>query len=72
VSERRSGYRRSTSGLIGAILVCLALIAGIWLLSRFQSAGNDVEATPTVDYAEELATARAEAPFDVLAPRPAP
>jgi hypothetical protein len=59
--------------MIGAILVCLALIAAIWLLSRFQGAGSeDVQPAPTIDYADTLAQARSQAPFDVLAPAPEP
>jgi hypothetical protein len=73
VSESRSGYRRSAGGLIGAILACLALIATIWLLTRFQGAGGeDVEPAPTIDYAASLAEAREQAPFEVLAPRSEP
>lgn len=73
MSESPSRYQRSAPGLIGAILVCLALIAAMWVLVRFQSAGGeDVEPAPTVDYGEALADAREQAPFEVLAPVPPP
>jgi Protein of unknown function (DUF4245) len=73
VSEARSGYRRSAGGLVGAILVCLALIAVMWLLTRFQGAGGeDADPAPTVEYADAFEQARAQADFDVLAPRQAP
>jgi Protein of unknown function (DUF4245) len=73
VSQTRSGFRRSPGGLIGAILACLALIAVIWLLTRFQGAGGaDVDPAPTIDYADTLEQARSQAPYEVLAPRPEP
>jgi hypothetical protein len=72
VSEvRSSGYRRSAGGLIGAIIVALLAIAFVWGLTRFQH--RDVaNPTPTIDYADELSSARDQAPFDVLVPDPAP
>ncbi len=71
VSETRSGYRQSVSGLVGAVAACLGLILVIWLLSRLQG-GDDVEAAPTVNYSAQLETARAEASFDVLTPATVP
>lgn len=67
VSETRSGYRQSAGGLVGAIAVSLVLIAAIWALSLFQRRAP-ADPAPTVDYTAQLAQARAEAPFDVLAP----
>lgn len=69
VSETRSGYRQSIGGLVGAILVALALILALWGMTRLvnRDAHTQVE---TVDYSASLATARARAPFDVLAPKP--
>jgi hypothetical protein len=73
VSQAGSGYRRSAGGLVGAIVVCLALIAVMWLLTRFQGAGSeDADPAPTVEYADSLEQAREQADFDVLAPRPEP
>ena len=71
MSQTRSGYRRSLGGLIGAILACLGLILAIWLLSQLQG-DPDVDPAPPIDYAEELAGARAAAPYDVLAPSQLP
>lgn len=67
----RSGYQRSVPGLLGALIAVLVLIASVWVLSRFQHRGV-VDPTETVDYTADLAEARDSAPFDVLAPSPAP
>lgn len=67
----RGGYSRSVPGLFGALIAVLVLIAGIWGLSRFQH--RDIpDPAQTIDFSSELATARADAPFDVLAPHPVP
>lgn len=59
------------AGLIGALIAALLLIVAIWGLTRFQD--RDVASpAPAVDFAAELATAREQAPFPVLAPRPVP
>ncbi len=71
MSQASSGYKRSTNGLVGAIIVSLLFIAVVWGLSRFQQ-HDPIEAAPTVDYSASLAQARAEAPFPVLAPYPVP
>jgi hypothetical protein len=71
MSETPSGYRRSAGGLIGAIVICLALIAAIWLLIQMQGEGQ-LEPAPTIDYSDELAEAREQASYDVWAPSPAP
>jgi hypothetical protein len=67
VSETRSGYRQSISGLVGAIAMSLLLIGAIWLLSRLQDR-NPIDPVPTVDYTAALAKARADAPFAPYAP----
>ena len=67
----QGSYRRSVPGLIGALVVVLVLIASIWALSRLTDRGTSDPAT-TVDYSASLAEARHAAPFDVLAPSPAP
>lgn len=67
----RGGYSRSVPGLVGALIAVIALIVGIWALSRFQH--RDIpDPARTVDFRSDLATARAAAPFDVLAPRAVP
>ncbi len=71
MSETRSGNRSSLGGLVGSLLMVLLLICFVWGLSRFQHRDTPTPAT-TVDYSAALATARAGAPFAVLAPAPAP
>lgn len=71
VSETRSGYRSSVSGLVGALLVSLALIACFFAFSFFQR-GSSTDPAPTVDYSGALAQARSQAPFAVLAPAQLP
>ena len=73
MSDSRTRYQRSAPGLVGAILICLALIGVVWALAKFQGAGGDkIDPAPTVDYRAELADAREQAPFGVLAPEPPP
>ncbi len=71
MSQTRSGYTRSVSGLAGAIVMSLLLIASIWALSRFQHR-DPADPAPPVDYLAPLAAARGVAPFDVLAPAEVP
>ena len=71
MSQTRSGYTRSASGLVGAIAMSLLLIASIWALSRVQHR-DPANPAPPVDYLAPLAVARAAAPFDVLAPAEVP
>ncbi len=67
----RRGYDRSVNGLIGAIVAVLLLIFVMFLLTRL--AQRDVaDPAATIDYRPSLAEARADAPFDVLAPEPVP
>jgi len=70
--EGRPGrYQRSMAGLVGSILAALGLIAVIWGLTWFQHRDPPTPA-PTVDYGQQLAQARAQSPFGVLAPDPPP
>ncbi|MFY9913100.1 MAG: DUF4245 domain-containing protein [Nocardioidaceae bacterium] len=71
MSETRSGYRSSMSGLVGALLVSLALIGCFFAFSFFQR-GSSTDPAPTVDYTGVLAQARSQAPFPVLAPTSLP
>lgn len=71
MSEARGGYRQSVSGLVGALLVTLGLIVVAFAFTLLQRRATD-EAAPTIDYRAELAQARAQAPFEVLAPDAAP
>ncbi len=59
------------SGLIGALLVSLALIGCFFAFSFFQR-GSSTDPAPTVDYTSVLAQARSQAPFPVLAPTSLP
>src|SRR5262245_5294281 len=71
VSERRSGYKTSAAGLVGALIAALAVIVFVWGLTRFQH--RDVaDPVEEIDYAAQLTEARGAAPFDVLAPDPVP
>ncbi|HEY7043903.1 MAG TPA: DUF4245 domain-containing protein [Nocardioidaceae bacterium] len=71
MSQTRSGYRTSVAGLVGALLVTLPLLAGVYLFTLLGRHEAPDPVTP-VDYTAELATARAEAPFAVLAPESLP
>lgn len=71
VSENRRGYERSVSGLVGALVAALLLIVAMFALTRLNQR-DQVEPAPTVEYADELARARTDAPFEVLAPSPVP
>lgn len=71
MSDSRSGYRQSVSGLVGAVVMSLLLVAAIGLLSRVQH-HDPPNPTPTVSFSAPLAQARAGAPFKVLAPDPVP
>lgn len=71
VSQTRSGYRSSMRGLVGALIVSLGLMAGVGLMTFFQARETQDPVQP-YDYTTDLATARAQAPFDVLAPRSLP
>jgi hypothetical protein len=68
---RPGKYQRTFGGLIGSIIAALGLIAVVWGLTWFQHR-DQVDPSPTVDYQAELAQARSQAPFAVLAPDPAP
>jgi hypothetical protein len=70
-NQPRRGYPRTVGGLFGSLLAIFALIAGVWGLTFFERRDNP-DPTPSVDFRPALATARAEAPFHVLAPSPLP
>jgi hypothetical protein len=67
----RRGYERSVGGLIGSLVACCAVIAFVWGLTWFQRTGTP-DPTPTVSYRAALTAAQADAPFHILAPKPAP
>jgi hypothetical protein len=65
----RRGYQRSATGLIGALLACLGLIAVVFALSLFQHR-TPKDPAGTISFTAELGQARAQAGFAVLAPHP--
>ena len=71
VSQTRSGYRSSTGGLVGALIVVLGLMAVVGLIT-FLQAHDAEDPTPPYDYSTDLAAARERAPFAVLAPTSLP
>lgn len=71
MSETRSGYRSSMGGLLGALLASLTLLGVVVLPTLLRQSDAD-DPAPTRDYTADLAQARAQAPFDVLAPQQVP
>lgn len=71
VTGQRRGDQRSIGGIVGALIAVIGLIAAVWALSWFQHRAVPNPAR-TVDYRPALAVARAQSPFRVLAPEPAP
>ncbi|HSV41546.1 MAG TPA: DUF4245 domain-containing protein [Nocardioidaceae bacterium] len=67
MSERAGRYQRSFSGMVGALLVLLAVILVLVLLR--DGARDDVpDPVRAIDYSESLEFYRAEAEFPLLAP----
>ena len=71
MSQTRSGYRSTAGGLVGALIVSVALMALVVLITVLQSRGTD-DPTPPYDYSGDLTAAREQAPFEVLAPSSMP
>src|SRR4051812_12258136 len=71
VSPATSRYRSSANGLVGALIVCLGLMALVVVMTLVQSRGSEQEAA-AYDYRGDLLAAREQAPFDVLAPSTLP
>jgi hypothetical protein len=67
----RRGYQRTPTGLLGALLACLGLIAVLFALSLFQHR-TPKDPAGTISFTAELGQARTQAGFAVLAPRPVP
>jgi hypothetical protein len=69
--ERPGGYRRSSTGLLGAMV---ATVAAVLLFVGFRSLTRDNEATPVpaVDWKISLQAARADGKLAVLAPPATP
>ena len=71
MSQTRGGYRSSVSGLVGALIVTLGLIAAVALMT-FLQARDTGDPAPPYDYSTALQAARDQAPFEVLAPSSLP
>ncbi|HET6625153.1 MAG TPA: DUF4245 domain-containing protein [Nocardioidaceae bacterium] len=71
MSEQPGRYQRSAAGMIGAMLILLAVVVGFVL---FRDAIREDPQSPvkTVDYHRTLGFAREQATFDVLAPERLP
>ncbi len=65
------GYDRSVNALIGAVVAVVLLVVGMYVVDRARQPDPPNPAA-TVDFTDHLSAARAEAPFDVLAPQPVP
>lgn len=70
-SERAGRYQRSAAGMIGAMIVLVALVIAFVL---FRDANRNDPANPVkaVDYAQAADYARGEATFDLVAPESLP
>ena len=71
MSEQPARYQRSVSGMVGAMIVLLAVIGSY---VAFRSITRDDPASPVkaVDYTDAVLYARSVARFDVLAPEVLP
>lgn len=67
MSEQPGRYRRSAAGMIGALLVLLAVVAG-FVLFRGATRNDPPSAVQPVDYRQTLKYARAQADFKLVAP----
>ncbi len=67
MSGQAGRYQRSFGGLIGAMVVLVAVIVG-WVAFRSVFSDNPDSAVRVVDYREDLPVAREAAEFDLLAP----
>lgn len=67
MSGQAARYQRSAGGMIGAMVVLIAVIVGFVVL-RDLNRGPQQSPVETVDYQQSLAFARKQAPFKVLAP----
>ena len=71
VSEQPGRYQRSAGGMVGAMLVLLAVIAA-FVVFRDINRTDPVRPVPDVNYEQTLSYARDQAGFAVLAPDPLP
>ena len=66
MSERAGRYQRSAGGMVGAMVVLVALVVG-WVGIRALTSGSP-ESEPTVDYAQVVPEVRKAARLAVVAP----
>lgn len=71
MSEQAGRYQRSAAGMIGAMLVLLAVIAAFVTL-RELNRSDPQSPVRAVDYEQSLRFARAQADLPILAPEPLP
>lgn len=71
VSERAGRYQRSAAGMVGSMLVLLAVVAA-FVVFRDLNRNEPVRPVPGVNYEQTLSYAREQAGFPVLAPDPLP
>lgn len=69
--ERPGGYRRSSSGLLGAMIATVAAVL-LFVVFRSLVRDNDETPVPAVDYQISLKAARADGKLQALAPEPLP
>jgi len=67
VSEQPGRYQRSTGGMVGAMIVLVAVVVG-WVGFRAVTSDKPVRPERTVDYARSVPAARKAARFDLVAP----
>ena len=67
MSQQSARYQRSAGGMIGAMVVLVALLLG-WVLLRSFLTDEPETALRTVDYTSQVPAARESADIDLLAP----
>lgn len=67
MSQQSARYQRSAGGMVGAMLVLVALLLG-WVLVRSFLTDKPQTAVRSVDYTREVPAAKESADIDLLAP----
>jgi hypothetical protein len=67
MSEQAGRYQRSAAGMVGAMVVLVAVVIG-FVLFRDLNRNDPASPVRTVDYAQSAEYARDQAGFDVLSP----
>lgn len=71
MSEQAGRYQRSVSGMIGALLVLLAVV-GLFMLMQSLNRPEPPNPVQAVDYRRDVPYAKAQAGFDLVAPASLP